>query len=237
MDNSQVHLAKAPTTNPMLSRTSGLATQPQQTKWQKCRTCFYLNTNHQSSSSCALEGNLLCVIEDSSSSQATSVYLWITRMAALVCPQLEVPTQRHTRKSGMCSVIKQGLSSCVLQDWNSQPNFDLYPRNIFPEIFCVHLPGGSQGPLRAGQPCPTPLSNLARLNQKHSNPLTTGMKHPQDTSQSFSHVMSTPVSALACMVLHSCSQPCPKVWQALMGSQADAGGFLELGVCWSLAHW
>lgn len=65
---------------------------------------------------CALEGNLLCVIEDSSTSQETSVYLWITRTAALVCPQLEVPTQRHIRKSGMCSVIKQGLSSYVPQE-------------------------------------------------------------------------------------------------------------------------
>lgn len=186
-----------------------------------------------------MEGNLLCAIEGSSSSQATSMYLWITRMAALVYPQLEVSIQRHLISESLAcalsTVIKQGLSSCAPQDWNSQLYFGLYPRSTSPETFCAHLPEPCQGPLRAGQPHPTPLPSLVRPGQAQSetDSLRTSVRLPQETSGSPSHVTSTPLGVLACIVLRYC----PKVWQTLVGSQKNAGAFLGLGVCWCLAHW
>ena len=71
----------------------------------------------------------------------------------------------------------------------------------------------------------------------YSNRLFPTIEKEQETSGSFSLVTSTPLGVVVCLVLHSCSQLCPKVWQALVGSQTDAGAFLDLGVCWRLALW
>lgn len=76
------------------------------------------------------------------------------------------------------------------------------------------------------------LPSLARLDQKHSDPLRTSRKLTWETCRSSSHVARSPLVLLVSIMLRSCCHLCPKVRQAL----AAGGAFQHLGSAdaWSL---
>lgn len=106
--------------------------------------------------------------------------------------------------------------------------------------FCAHLTECLQGLLRAQQPCPMPLPSLVRPGQAQTETLRPFKKKCETPSGElwiFFSCNKCPLGVLACILLHSCSQPFPKVWETLAGSQRDDGAFLDLGVCRCLTYW
>lgn len=108
-----------------------------------------------------------------------------------------------------------------------------------PVSFCVRLTD-FPGPPEGSQPCSMPLPNLVRPGQPQPETLRPFKKKFETFSGDlwiFFSCNKCPLGVLACVLLHSCSQPFPKVWEALAGNQTDNGASLGLGVCWCLAYW
>lgn len=140
------------------------------------------------------------------------------------------------------SMTGRSLPTHLLQTkWQKRRTyFQHQPSEFMTPWVSVSVWQTSQGLLRAHSPalCPSQTwSDQANLNQKPLRPFKKKFETFSGDLWIFFSCNKCPLGVLACVLLHSCSQPFPKVWEALAGNQTDNGASLGLGVCWCLAYW